>query len=114
MIRRPPRSTLFPYTTLFRSDPAPTAAPTVRSHRVPQRGHLLRASGAGAAVSGVRGRAGAGRRAVARQGRNAVRPRAEQTDARGPARADLHEASVVKEVIVKVADWAAERGDGVL
>src|SRR5215204_3467502 len=23
MIRRPPRSTLFPYTTLFRSDPAP-------------------------------------------------------------------------------------------
>src|SRR3712207_7999799 len=28
MIRRPPRSTLFPYTTLFRSDPrhAPTAA----------------------------------------------------------------------------------------
>src|SRR2546421_9217766 len=26
MIRRPPRSTLFPYTTLFRSDPAPAAA----------------------------------------------------------------------------------------
>src|SRR3712207_8988225 len=26
MIRRPPRSTLFPYTTLFRS-PAPTASP---------------------------------------------------------------------------------------
>src|SRR5260221_14514751 len=25
MIRRPPRSTLFPYTTLFRSGPAPTA-----------------------------------------------------------------------------------------
>src|SRR2546430_5723532 len=24
MIRRPPRSTLFPYTTLFRSEPAPT------------------------------------------------------------------------------------------
>src|SRR3712207_7296957 len=24
MIRRPPRSTLFPYTTLFRSTPAPT------------------------------------------------------------------------------------------
>src|SRR3712207_8417682 len=24
MIRRPPRSTLFPYTTLFRSSPAPT------------------------------------------------------------------------------------------
>jgi hypothetical protein len=27
MIRRPPRSTLFPYTTLFRSDPAPPASP---------------------------------------------------------------------------------------
>src|SRR2546422_3655363 len=26
MIRRPPRSTLFPYTTLFRSRPAPRAA----------------------------------------------------------------------------------------
>src|SRR5258706_7980418 len=26
MIRRPPRSTLFPYTTLFRSDPAVRAA----------------------------------------------------------------------------------------
>src|SRR3712207_7486942 len=26
MIRRPPRSTLFPYTTLFRSGPADTAA----------------------------------------------------------------------------------------
>src|SRR3712207_7335792 len=27
MIRRPPRSTLFPYTTLFRSDPSPAEAP---------------------------------------------------------------------------------------
>src|SRR2546430_12328287 len=26
MIRRPPRSTLFPYTTLFRSDPYPSLA----------------------------------------------------------------------------------------
>src|SRR5256885_11614153 len=26
MIRRPPRSTLFPYTTLFRSPPLPTAS----------------------------------------------------------------------------------------
>src|SRR5260221_6920319 len=26
MIRRPPRSTLFPYTTLFRSEPAPLAS----------------------------------------------------------------------------------------
>src|SRR5436190_11595159 len=27
MIRRPPRSTLFPYTTLFRSSPVPQPAP---------------------------------------------------------------------------------------
>src|SRR2546427_2978544 len=27
MIRRPPRSTLFPYTTLFRSRPAPSSPP---------------------------------------------------------------------------------------
>src|SRR5258705_8235369 len=32
MIRRPPRSTLFPYTTLFRSDPASTrSSPTACS-----------------------------------------------------------------------------------
>src|SRR6516225_11556508 len=35
MIRRPPRSTLFPYTTLFRSPRAPgsSCAPTRRTHR---------------------------------------------------------------------------------
>src|SRR5688572_31882200 len=36
MIRRPPRSTLFPYTTLFRSPPRPRAArrpPTTRPCR---------------------------------------------------------------------------------
>src|SRR5258706_2197661 len=32
MIRRPPRSTLFPYTTLFRSHPAQTGAPHQRRH----------------------------------------------------------------------------------
>src|SRR3712207_8670863 len=43
MIRRPPRSTLFPYTTLFRSD----ARPTSRRHRyrMPLR-HRLRPEGA--------------------------------------------------------------------
>src|SRR5438034_3447163 len=30
MMRRPPRSTLFPYTTLFRSDPAALAATAIR------------------------------------------------------------------------------------
>src|SRR3712207_7417827 len=33
MIRRPPRSTLFPYTTLFRSEPAP-GPPARRGGRV--------------------------------------------------------------------------------
>src|SRR2546429_7792427 len=32
MIRRPPRSTLFPYTTLFRSTPPPGLAPDLRVH----------------------------------------------------------------------------------
>src|SRR2546421_9509050 len=43
MIRRPPRSTLFPYTTLFRSRPGPNAG---------QRG--VRAQAAGAACRGTR------------------------------------------------------------
>src|SRR2546426_6585320 len=33
MIRRPPRSTLFPYTTLFRSDPALDQEPAHRPER---------------------------------------------------------------------------------
>src|SRR6476661_10177886 len=33
MIRRPPRSTLFPYTTLFRSAPRCGASPPTRSRR---------------------------------------------------------------------------------
>src|SRR6266571_4643961 len=33
MIRRPPRSTLFPYTTLFRSTPVPPASPACRARR---------------------------------------------------------------------------------
>src|SRR5256885_12869247 len=37
MIRRPPRSTLFPYTTLFRSPwPETTSFDTVRTHKVPR------------------------------------------------------------------------------
>src|SRR5438552_14301206 len=35
MIRRPPRSTLFPYTTLFRSAPASDRHRAGRSHRPP-------------------------------------------------------------------------------
>src|SRR2546422_1891357 len=41
MIRRPPRSTLFPYTTLFRSQTILAAAPTERRDR--RRAHKARA-----------------------------------------------------------------------
>src|SRR2546423_3927474 len=53
MIRRPPRSTLFPYTTLFRSAPAApsprragsrSATPPARGRRLPALGWLLRRS----------------------------------------------------------------------
>src|SRR2546430_5258752 len=37
MIRRPPRSTLFPYTTLFRSSAVRYACPTRRSRRLERR-----------------------------------------------------------------------------
>src|SRR3712207_7001064 len=39
MIRRPPRSTLFPYTTLFRSDPVTGERRALVSRRIDQRGH---------------------------------------------------------------------------
>src|SRR3712207_7452062 len=50
MIRRPPRSTLFPYTTLFRSDPAqvpgrPAAPARQREKDLPVRHALDRGSG---------------------------------------------------------------------
>src|SRR3712207_8949179 len=56
MIRRPPRSTLFPYTTLFRSTPSgapyrpprtpphPVSASPARGQESPQRGQLTRRS----------------------------------------------------------------------
>src|SRR5260370_22814620 len=37
MIRRPPRSTLFPYTTLFRSSPARASRPTAAARRCSRR-----------------------------------------------------------------------------
>src|SRR5260221_9427688 len=42
MIRRPPRSTLFPYTTLFRS-PMPEEAPTTHAERPFTKDQLLQA-----------------------------------------------------------------------
>src|SRR2546430_5965804 len=55
MIRRPPRSTLFPYTTLFRSAPTPTARPTAG-------GGTTRSANSEGRV-GAGGAAGAGRAA---------------------------------------------------
>src|SRR2546430_7548922 len=46
MIRRPPRSTLFPYTTLFRSRRQPTRRP--RGHQAPA-GHCAPLASAGSA-----------------------------------------------------------------
>src|SRR2546427_8671042 len=40
MIRRPPRSTLFPYTTLFRSDEMPGAGNRVHGERAQRVGQL--------------------------------------------------------------------------
>src|SRR5271170_7332965 len=44
MIRRPPRSTLFPYTTLFRSEPEPGSQPRHRGGGGPQ-AQLVKVSG---------------------------------------------------------------------
>src|SRR5438132_7208268 len=49
MVRRPPRSTLFPYTTLFRSRALPGHPGRHRVRRAPQHAHRLRLHGGGAA-----------------------------------------------------------------
>src|SRR3712207_7565042 len=45
MIRRPPRSTLFPYTTLFRSRGGPAASAGGAAHQVGEVGRVLRGHG---------------------------------------------------------------------
>src|SRR3712207_7281178 len=54
MIRRPPRSTLFPYTTLFRSLDEPGARPVVQL-AVGDAGRVARGGTAIAGVAGQRG-----------------------------------------------------------
>src|SRR2546423_6527728 len=54
MIRRPPRSTLFPYTTLFRSWISAAAAATGAAAVLPGRALLATGSAAGRAVAGAR------------------------------------------------------------
>src|SRR3712207_7365494 len=74
MIRRPPRSTLFPYTTLFRSDVS-GALPRAGPARRPLRG-LLEVQPADAAVGRAArggGRAVRGRRRPLRQDRKSTR-----------------------------------------
>src|SRR3712207_7323292 len=49
MIRRPPRSTLFPYTTLFRSDSNAYQLPTfLGNHDMGRIGHFIRQANSGA------------------------------------------------------------------
>src|SRR3989475_13052791 len=80
MIRRPPRSTLFPYTTLFRS--RPVGRP--RGRRRPSRRGLPRARGARARAHPVLAGRGAARgRAQRRRVRAARRPAAALRGPRG-------------------------------
>src|SRR3712207_9570440 len=72
MIRRPPRSTLFPYTTLFRSDTDAVAwleGDTRRSRRLPTAGFSWRPRGIPAV------RADQGARSLLRRGRNPTKLR---------------------------------------
>src|SRR3712207_8424045 len=56
MIRRPPRSTLFPYTTLFRSDlPGPLRGDRRRGARRPRRPARLLGRAAGALLAHAAG-----------------------------------------------------------
>src|SRR3712207_8206404 len=54
MIRRPPRSTLFPYTTLFRSEDGRHRVVDPNVDPAPLRGDLLRACGNGLRLGHVR------------------------------------------------------------
>src|SRR3712207_7703308 len=80
MIRRPPRSTLFPYTTLFRSNAADGSPPRL-PRAWPRRGRARRGGGP-APHARVDSRARAPRRAAVRAAGAAVgsrdRPRSEE------------------------------------
>src|SRR6266480_8005411 len=83
MIRRPPRSTLFPYTTLFRSDLPSRPPRTLRARGPRQREEGL----------ALRGRDG-GDRAVARRGGASLRvPRGRPGDLRAARRLQGHDAA---------------------
>src|SRR5690242_21724747 len=67
MIRRPPRSTLFPYTTLFRSEAAPALADQFAHHRHGQPGGQAAAEGDRRAVADPGYRVGEAGSLVARR-----------------------------------------------
>src|SRR3989441_5575214 len=69
MIRRPPRSTLFPYTTLFRSREAASHALGLRERKLPLLVHALRGVEPGALL-GCEAHVGPGLMGVARQERS--------------------------------------------
>src|SRR2546428_9387406 len=56
MIRRPPRSTLFPYTTLFRSRAVSTSVDTLCRHECRVVGHSESGAGTGILCTGNRPR----------------------------------------------------------
>src|SRR3712207_8592197 len=70
MIRRPPRSTLFPYTTLFRSLPLDRQGPSPAPRRVEQRRLLVEPSDEDRHAGPHRGRPGDHRRRCAGEGRS--------------------------------------------
>src|SRR3712207_8974953 len=80
MIRRPPRSTLFPYTTLFRSARRPATAVGGPRPRLRKRGHAH--VGVGARRGGRRGRGRARVRGLGAGGRShrsvGLHPRSEE------------------------------------
>src|SRR3712207_7674311 len=75
MIRRPPRSTLFPYTTLFRSAPGHGAAPVGDGADGPGRRRRRRGR---PAAAGPRGRGVAGGGHLRAPGGADARPRSEE------------------------------------
>src|SRR2546425_9895727 len=78
MIRRPPRSTLFPYTTLFRSSPLQRPPLEVQDQRLP-----------GQVLAGHRHADADPTRIEARPGVQPVRPAPEHCEATRPEGADL-------------------------
>src|SRR2546422_7423257 len=73
MIRRPPRSTLFPYTTLFRSDPHATSPPPSKATEEVSIAAMIEAIAqiiAAAAVRKMQERIGKGEQLRRRTGRS--------------------------------------------